>query len=265
MPQLSIITINLNNKEGLQKTIESVISQTYTDFEYLIIDGGSNDGSDHVIKQYANKLTYWVSEPDKGIYNAMNKGIQKAHGEYCLFLNSGDSLFDSNVLQNVFSTKHMEDLLYGDIVMGEDNTSTLKVCPDKLTFEFLLYDYVPHQCVFFKRELFRKIGLYNENLKIVSDDEFFILAVTHYNCSYTHLPFTISIFNRDGISSNPQYQNLIKQEREAFFRKHFSFMLDEYKELIAARHELQNLKTSKFFKYGFRWSHLIKQKLHKFI
>jgi len=83
--KLSIITVNLNNAAGLQKTIESVITQTFTDYEYIIIDGGSTDGSVDVIKQHADKITYWVSEPDKGIYNAMNKGILQAKGEYCLF------------------------------------------------------------------------------------------------------------------------------------------------------------------------------------
>ncbi|MDR2910496.1 MAG: glycosyltransferase [Bacteroidales bacterium] len=94
--KLSIITINLNNVAGLQKTIESVVKQTFTDYEYIVIDGGSTDGSADIIKQHANKITYWVSEPDKGIYNAMNKGIRVAKGEYCLFLNSGDWLINSN-------------------------------------------------------------------------------------------------------------------------------------------------------------------------
>ena len=112
-PKLSIITINLNNAAGLRKTIESVVNQTFTDYEYLIIDGGSTDGSVEVIKEFADKITYWVSEPDKGIYNAMNKGILKARGEYLQFLNSGDWLVDNEVLFRVFSLNHFEDILYG--------------------------------------------------------------------------------------------------------------------------------------------------------
>ena len=88
--KLSVITINFNNRDGLRKTIESVVNQTYNDFEYIIIDGGSTDGSVDVIKEYADRIDYWVSEPDKGIYNAMNKGIDVAKGEYCIFMNSGD-------------------------------------------------------------------------------------------------------------------------------------------------------------------------------
>jgi glycosyltransferase involved in cell wall biosynthesis len=265
MPLLSIITINLNNKEGLQKTIESIVHQTFNDYEYLIIDGGSTDGSVDIIKNNTNVISYWISETDKGIYNAMNKGIHRATGEYCLFLNSGDYLYNEKVLQNVFSTERTQDLLYGNILMDDNNSAPyLKICPDKLTFEFLLYDYIPHQCIFFKRHLFQTIGLYNENLKIVSDDAFFILAVAHYNCSYTHLPITISVFNKEGISSDPENQQIIKDERAEFFQKYFSFIINDYKELISARHELDNLKTSKFFKYGYKWSQYIKHKFNSF-
>src|SRR5215213_3812369 len=99
MPQFSIISINLNNAEGLQKTFDSVFNQTFTDFEYIIIDGGSSDGSEEIIKENADKFSYWVSEKDDGIYDAMNKGIAKATGDYLLFLNSGDHLLDSSILQ----------------------------------------------------------------------------------------------------------------------------------------------------------------------
>ena len=98
---LSIITINYNDKEGLARTMNSVLSQTYTDFEYIVIDGGSNDGSKTIIEQHQDQLGYWVSEPDSGIYNAMNKGIAKANGEYILFLNSGDVLIDDTIIKYV--------------------------------------------------------------------------------------------------------------------------------------------------------------------
>jgi len=99
--KLSIITINYNDKEGLRKTIESVLSQTWTDYEYLIIDGGSADGSLDVIREYEDKITYWISEKDNGIYNAMNKGIVKSKGAYLQFLNSGDYLVDNKVFENM--------------------------------------------------------------------------------------------------------------------------------------------------------------------
>ena len=88
--KLSIITVNLNNLEGLKKTYESVVCQTFTDYEWLVIDGGSTDGSREFIEEHQDKFAYWCSEPDKGIYNAMNKGIVRAKGEYLNFMNSGD-------------------------------------------------------------------------------------------------------------------------------------------------------------------------------
>ena len=111
--KLSIITVNLNNMEGLQKTCDSIISQTFKNFEWIVIDGGSADGSKELIEEYGSNISYWVSEPDKGIYNAMNKGIKVAKGEYLYFLNSGDYLFDSNALSDVFLDNPKEDIVYG--------------------------------------------------------------------------------------------------------------------------------------------------------
>lgn len=100
--KLSIITVNLNNRDGLKRTIDSVVSQTFTDYEWIVIDGGSNDGSRELIEHYSDHFAYWCSEPDKGIYNAMNKGIAHAKGEWLQFLNSGDVLYSNNTLASVF-------------------------------------------------------------------------------------------------------------------------------------------------------------------
>ena len=109
----SIITVNYNNKDGLKKTIESVIHQSYRDFEYIIIDGGSTDGSAELLKEYSDKITYWVSEPDKGIYNGMNKGIAKATGDYLNFMNSGDCFYADDVLQHVADYNYNADFIVG--------------------------------------------------------------------------------------------------------------------------------------------------------
>ena len=120
---LSIITINYNNLEGLRKTIDSVISQTWHDFEWIIIDGGSTDGSKELIEETAkqlassdfNPLSYWCSEPDKGIYNAMNKGVAVAKGQYCIFMNSGDCFYDKNVVKDIIEANISEDIVTGAI------------------------------------------------------------------------------------------------------------------------------------------------------
>ena len=111
--KLSIITVNYNNRDGLQKTIDSVICQTFKDYEWIIIDGGSTDGSRELIEQYQDHFAYWCSEPDKGVYNAMNKGIAKAKGEYVNFMNSGDCFADANVLERLFADGYDEDIIAG--------------------------------------------------------------------------------------------------------------------------------------------------------
>ena len=119
-PLLTIITVNLNNREGLQRTIDSVVEQTFTDYEWIVIDGGSTDGSRELIEQYADHFTYLVSEPDKGIYNAMNKGIAHAKSDWLQFLNSGDWLTEKDVLNNVFSQRLKVILFMATIIIATE-------------------------------------------------------------------------------------------------------------------------------------------------
>lgn len=207
--KLSIITVNLNNKDGLQKTIDSVISQTFKDFEWLVIDGGSVDGSKELIEKYSDQICYWVSEPDKGIYNAMNKGIKQAKGEYVLFLNSGDYLFSIDVLQKIFSFNNSSDIIYGYVareIDGAIQNLTGFLSKDDISLIDLYYQTIPHQGSFFKTSLFERFGLYNENLKIVADREFYIKTIIYGNISVKFLPITVSYFEDGGISStSPSY------------------------------------------------------------
>ena len=170
MPKLSIITINLNDARGLEKTIESVLSQTSNDFEYIVIDGGSTDGSVDVIQKYKDKITYWVSEPDTGIYNAMNKGILKATGEYCQFLNSGDCLVANNVTELMLSDMPECSILYGNML--KDLNGKI-FCNEpfrgrEITLLDMFTGTLNHPSAYNKRSLFDKYGLYDESLKIVS-------------------------------------------------------------------------------------------------
>lgn len=211
MPKLSVITINFNNRKGLKKTIASVINQTFSDFEYIIIDGGSTDGSTEEIKQVADKLVYWVSEPDKGVYHAMNKGIKKATGEYCLFLNSGDCLVDNEVLSNLFQgDTHQEDILYSDAYFG--NFRYNYSIP--INLEFLLTKSLCHQSTLIKKHLFNKYGLYNENYRIYSDWEFLLKIILIENCSYKYLDYVcIAKIENGGISQqrkNEKARNIEK-------------------------------------------------------
>lgn len=183
------------------KTIESVIDLTCTGYEYIIIDGGSTDGSREIIEYYASRLSFWVSEPDKGIYHAMNKGIEKAKGEYLLFLNSGDFIVDRNVLEKINQANITEDIVVGDCNVSENGKVIFHATPpDEISLAAFYGGTIPHQSAFIKREMFQKIGYYSENYRIHSDLEFFIKALIIEKCSYRHLSITVSDYNTEGIS-----------------------------------------------------------------
>lgn len=180
MPKLSIITINLNNKAGLQKTIDSVISQSYKDFEWIIIDGGSTDGSKELIEKYSAHITYLVSEPDKGIYAAMNKGVKVARGEYLQFLNSGDCLYDENVVADFVNRNNTEDVIYGNALFVDAEGKEVKKwqAPALLKLSDFWTAGINHQATFFNKRCFKQYE-YNETNKIVSDSE--LLMTLLYN------------------------------------------------------------------------------------
>ncbi|MDX9918486.1 MAG: glycosyltransferase family 2 protein [Paludibacter sp.] len=211
--KLSIITINRNNAEGLRKTIESVVSQTYTDFEYIIIDGASTDDSVNIIKEYADRITYWVSEPDTGIYNAMNKGILKAKGEYLLFLNSGDWLYDNDVLNDVFSISPTEDIVYGNAcLVFSDGIKEYTAFVERPTLNYFIDDALCHQSVFHKKEIFAN-SLYRDDLRFVSDWEMLLRKIIIENCSVKCIKRTICYFQMDGLTGNFENHKSIEIER----------------------------------------------------
>ena len=240
MSKLSIITINYNDAEGLKKTIESVVSQSFRDFEYIVIDGGSLDHSKLVIEKFSSQISYWVSEKDNGIYDAMNKGILKAKGEYCLFINSGDFLVNQTVLNSVFSIQSKADIIYGNMKInwGEGKVKD-GFMPDQITKEHMVKDTVWHPVSFIKKELFDKFGLYNTNYKIVADYDFFFKTIIMNKVSTCHLNVFISEYNVEGLSSLPA--NKVKEQTE---RLHVlkSYLSEE--EMNGIQNMLSNKKDS---------------------
>jgi glycosyltransferase involved in cell wall biosynthesis len=223
MIKLSIITINYNNRDGLEKTIRSVIDQRFTDFEFIVIDGGSTDGSVDNIRKYENKINYWCSEKDAGIYNAQNKGIKKAKGEYCLFLNSGDFLYNEDVLNKIFSKKFHDDIIYGDMIIDYGNGKLVYgPQPKKISFEYLIHTTLWHPVSFIKRELFDKFGNYNEELKIISDYEFFVKTILVGKVSTRHIEMAVAVFNTAGIGSSSEHDAAHQSERRYVQEKYFS-------------------------------------------
>ena len=207
MPKLSVITINYNNCDGLRKTIESVVNQTCKDFEYIIIDGGSTDGSVDVIKEYTDRIDYWVSEPDKGIYSAMNKGIDVAKGEYCIFMNSGDLFYSSYVLADIAPTLAGKDIIVGCEFLSDGR---IFAAPKRISLSYLYFETLRHQSSIIKTTLLKEYK-YDEKYKIVSDYKFWLQTLILGNCTYKAVKNIIAIYDTTGVS----FVNdaLLKKER----------------------------------------------------
>lgn len=199
--KITIITINYNNREGLKKTIASVRSQIDQQFEYIVIDGGSDDGSLEIIKDNEKYIDFYLSEKDSGIYNAMNKGVAHARGEYCLFLNSGDILYDNSVIAEVNASDKLKD----DIVFGKvknifpNGKSDIYSASDHITLMMIIQTGLHHAGSFIRTSLMKKYP-YDEHLKICSDRKFFVQSLIIDNCSYSTLPFIVTEFELGGIS-----------------------------------------------------------------
>lgn len=210
VPFLSIITINYNNAEGLRKTIESVKCQTSKDYEHIIVDGGSSDSSVSIIEEfladeeYAKQVSFWCSEKDRGIYDAMNKGIPHANGKYCLFLNSGDYLAEKDIFEKICINSLNEDIVYfnTNYIYPSKNRTEKKLPPKELTAVYLFYrGMINHQSMIIRTELQKK-HLYNLDYKIAADRFFVLTALISENCSTRYINLTLCDFEAEnGLSS----------------------------------------------------------------
>lgn len=197
-PLITVVTVCYNAVNELEKTMLSVLNQTYDNIEYIVIDGGSKDGTVDIIKKYADRLAYWVSEPDKGIYDAMNKGIHAAKGEYLIFMNGGDSFKSDKAL--FFSIPYLEKNF--DVVSGIAFISNQIWIPAKnsdLSLTFFIKKSLCHQSTFVKRVLFDNC-LYDDKLKIASDTLFFFQSLILKNASYLDIPVEIALCDDPGAS-----------------------------------------------------------------
>lgn len=215
--KVSIITINYNNLKGLQSTAESILRLDYQNFEWIIIDGGSTDGSKVFIEQMDERLSFWCSENDKGVYDAMNKGISHAKGEYVIFMNSGDSFYSETVLSQVFANlKNSPDVIYGNALYIFEDHEELKSVPETIDFRFI-YEYtIFHQASFIKRELLVENGGYDINLKIVSDWKIWLIFILQ-NRVFVYTPHVICRFDAYGISTG--HDDNVNKERNIVFQE----------------------------------------------
>lgn len=226
--KLSIITINYNNAEGLRKTVKSVMKQTYHDFEYIIVDGASTDGSVEVIREYENQLhithstihLLWSSEKDNGIYDAMNRGIRKAKGEYTLMLNSGDYLVDEYVLERMVIELDGTDIVQGNIVIEQEDKKIIKCGYGKSDISFvdvMKGDFL-HQASFCKIDLFERYGYFDESYRINGDTVFYAKCLGFGDATFRYINQNIAYFDTTGISADPdkKWVSLRKEEDERY-------------------------------------------------
>lgn len=247
IPTLSIVSITYNNLAGLKKTMKSVLEQTFTGYEYIIIDGGSSDGSREYVEENADKLVYAISERDKGVYDAMNKGIKVAKGEYLFFLNSGDRLVTPNTLERVWTDHHKEDIVFGNLLIEDISETWEKNYPDQPSFKYFLTDSLPHSGgAFIRRELFERVGLYDESVKISSDWMFYLDAIFNHKSTLKYLAMPISYFDYDGLSSRPENRELLESEKLTFLEKEFPLHY-EHEKLKQQHHLLINSRIIKLY------------------
>ena len=261
--KLSIITITYNNAEGLRKTLASIAAQTFRDFEHIIVDGGSTDGSVEVIREYADNEAIrlkgyeamrqenskadkqalsphhlitsspitWISEKDRGIYDAQNKGIRLAHGEYCYFLNAGDTFCKNDVLERIFSPNsliasspnRLPDIIYGNevIVDGAGQRVGIARGVENPSFVDLYNSCMKHQASFIRRELFEQYGMYDDTMRICADfDWFFRVIAFHDEVTLQYLDVDIAYFENTGLSYHAP--ELCEKERQQILDRYMS-------------------------------------------
>ncbi len=246
--KLSIITINRNNAVGLEKTLQSVASQTFKEFEYVIIDGASTDGSVEVIKKYEAQFAHLrlVSEPDSGIYNAMNKGIRMATGDYIQILNSADCLAAPDVTERMLKAleeRQNPSILYGNMIKCfPDGRRMVDKCfaGQEITMLGMYTGTLNHDPTYIRRDLFGKYGYYDETLKIVSDWKWYLQAIVLGDEKPQYVDMDVTLFDMTGISETNKALDKTerKQVLEQLFPKtiladyeRYAFPIDQIKRL----------------------------------
>lgn len=233
--KLSIITVSYNAEKEIERTLISVYSQTYNDFEHIVIDGASTDGTVDVIKQYVQENTVLVSEPDDGIYNAMNKGIKLSKGEYLLFLNSGDSLYDCDSLADALSQFEDADIVVGGFCFVNSKESKFFHSIKEIEIPYYLeIGSLPHPSTFIKKELFDKFGLYDESFKIAADYDFFARALYAQRTTSKVIDVIISFFYDGGMSSNLKNKKT-QQKEDIYVKRNRIFNTELYKSRLWKR------------------------------
>lgn len=217
LPCITVVTVVYNGKSTIRETIESVLAQTYAKVDYIVVDGGSTDGTLDIVKEYAPRIAKWVSEKDGGIYNAMNKGVALASGSYVSFMNGGDTFASPDVLEKVAAVIKMQnpDIIYGDVLIadGEGRAPWLKVAQENVK----VMHHIPfcHQSTLAKTQLLRQHP-FDERYKMSADFKFFKQCFLE-KCSFVKANFPIAVFGTSGVSNTQRTSGL--RENNAVVRE----------------------------------------------
>lgn len=229
MALFTIITINLNNKEGLKRTISSLLAQTFTDYEFIVVDGNSIDGSIEVIDGFRNNIHKIIIEKDNGVYNAMNKGLRLATGKYIQFLNSGDELRGAEALRIISENIDGSDLLYTDVELFGGSRLHEKLHPDQISLRYQLTDMICHQAIFASAKLFSLTGPFDEAYRVYGDYDWIMNAIRRKKAKTRHLAEILIRYQEMGLSQSTQTEIQLR-EKDAIHNKYFNpFLLFIYR------------------------------------
>lgn len=233
-PKLSVITVVYNNVKDIERTILSVIQQTYNNIEYIIIDGASTDGTLNIINNYKEYIHVLVSEPDRGIYDAMNKGINLASGDYLLFMNSGDEIYEPTTVERIFNTSYNADIYYGETIMINDNLEVLgerrHKIPEHFTWKSFKYGMsISHQAIYVKKNL---AGFYDTERYQLSADIDWILKIAKRASKIVNTEMYVAKYLVGGMSKKRHLQSL--KERYFIFNEYYGYLPNAFNHLIIA-------------------------------
>jgi glycosyltransferase involved in cell wall biosynthesis len=198
-PLITIVTVIFNSVDTIEQTLLSIINQTYNNVEYIIIDGGSTDGTIDILKKYDDKIDYWISEADEGLYYAMNKGLEAANGQWVNFMNSGDSFYRSTTIAELFDHDFDSDVVYGDVIFSFDGKNVVNVNAQGLDFFWKGMPFV-HQACFVKTSLMKKYP-FDTSYKLISDYKS-LYNIYMAGCQFHYINIPICNFRAGGLSDN---------------------------------------------------------------
>lgn len=257
--KVTIITVSYNSAKTIEKTILSVINQSYENIEYIIIDGASSDDTLKIINKYQDKITKLISEKDNGIYDAMNKGIEASSGDYLIFLNSDDCFNDNDVIKNfvMIAQKNKKELYYGDLKVYNPSNQSFSIKKHNFINKIFLMKNTPSQpATFYKKDVFEKYGNFRIDYKIVSDQEWFLRAFLKSKISAEYLNFIVTVFSTGGISSeeaniqhNIERKKMFDEYFTAFEQKSYGFLSKYLRGLI--KNQFSSFFLNLIFKYEF--------------